>query len=523
MKIFNGNYKNKNQVWLYAIVTACFIASYTILYSEGFRWLFSQWSTDESYSHGFLVPIISLYIAWMQRERFRQLPIAPLYVPATIIIFFCLALLFASRCGAIIQLEALSLFLIIPGILLLLFGWHVTRAALLPWLYLSFMIPWIDVFLDRLYYPFQLISAVLGTTLLEFFYPVHRSEIYIHLPSISMVVVEGCSGLSFLMSVLGIGIPLVYLTQRTWTRGILILIVGVLITILANGLRVALAGFMGQHYGVDLLHGPAHILQGWLVAWIGWIALFLVNWLVGRRTDTNLPYLCERWRTLDTPSSAVMSADGSSPRKLLAVTALLLLCAGLVHLGTPHPSQRPAPLADLPQATADWTGSNTIWLHEKPLFPGATDQLNRVYTSPHSQSPVYLHISFFDQQTEQRRLVSMHSSALHKGPKKVQITDTSLRAKLPLFVNKSTLKQGNTTYDLLFWYQFPNGEVQLSRNQARLTALRNGILSRNNSGSIIIIATPQQTSGENDKQDSIPQPIASFLKTFSDHITKQLP
>jgi len=39
--------------------------------------MFEQWRTDEDMSHGFLVPIVVLWIVWRERGRWRVLPAQP--------------------------------------------------------------------------------------------------------------------------------------------------------------------------------------------------------------------------------------------------------------------------------------------------------------------------------------------------------------------------------------------------------------------------------------------------------------
>ena len=45
-----------------------------LTFHEYLAWMVSQWWRDEYYSHGFLIPIISGYLIWHQRERLAALP-----------------------------------------------------------------------------------------------------------------------------------------------------------------------------------------------------------------------------------------------------------------------------------------------------------------------------------------------------------------------------------------------------------------------------------------------------------------
>ena len=46
-------------------------------YARTLRGMFEQWSTDEDMSHGFVVPIVALWIVWRERARWQSLPAEP--------------------------------------------------------------------------------------------------------------------------------------------------------------------------------------------------------------------------------------------------------------------------------------------------------------------------------------------------------------------------------------------------------------------------------------------------------------
>lgn len=492
-----------------------------LLYRDGIVWLLEIWSHND-YSHGYLVPLISLYIVWEQRERFRLLPIAPAYLAAAAVILVCLLLLIISRASAFIQFEAASLFLIIPGVLFLLFGVQITRAALLPWLYLSFSLPWFDLFLGHLQPPFQRISAIIGTKLLGLFFPVFLDGVYIQLPSIHMEVARECSGVNFFISVLAIGIPLVYLTQRRWTRALLVLGLGLLITVLANGLRVAIAGILGENFGPELLHGPAHIFQGWFVAWFGWVGLFLVNWYVVKRSDATKPKLFERWKFRLSSTRQKEQIARISSRLIYVTSAILALCGTVVYFASPRPVPLSQPLASLPTTLANWRGTEVEWLDQNTFFPGADEQLERIYYSSQNDTPIYLYIAYFNKQTEQKRLIRKFSQPLHKKAVTLNLPSSEPGIS-PRRVNRTFLIQGGIPYDIFFWYQFPDDKTATGQNQARVAALNNGIMHRQNNGAAVLVAIRQNPVRDTGKPTAVPQSISVFLKEVGSGIPGLLP
>ncbi len=518
--------------WLkYSIPFLLFCLVFGILYRDGLAWLLEVWSHND-YSHGYLVPFVSLYILWEQRKRFLLLPLEPAY-PALIIIFISLALLVISRSSAFIQLEGASLFFIIPGILLLLFGWQVTRAALVPWLYLSFMLPWFDFFISHVQPYFQILTAALGSKLLSLLYPVFLNELYIYLPSITLEVAKECSGVSFFISVLAIGIPLVYLTQRSWSQAAIVLVLGMIITMLANSIRVAMAGILGENFGPELLHGPAHILQGWLVAWVGWAGLFIVNWLVIKKSNQNAPRLYEHWQVQPEANTTENRTTTLSLKHIYAMLVLLTFCTILTHYMFPQPIPLITPLSNLPQKIANWTGTDAEWLEQEVifpgeewrnqelLFPGADEQLSRIYYSNQSTKPIYLYIAYFNKQTEQKRLISRFSRPLHEQAREI-VLQNSLPGTVPQELNQTILTQDGLPYTVFFWYQFPEGKRVTDKNKARMTALQNGIQSQKNNGAAVLVAIPHNTDTTNMPKEP-PESVTAFLQDVAAPIAKLIP
>ena len=51
---------------------------YWIIYQRAFSGLYNNWTlVDSYYSHGFLIPPLSIYLAWMRRRELAATPIKP--------------------------------------------------------------------------------------------------------------------------------------------------------------------------------------------------------------------------------------------------------------------------------------------------------------------------------------------------------------------------------------------------------------------------------------------------------------
>ena len=77
------------------------VVGFGVLFYDGLSLMVNYWSEREEYSHGFLIPLISLYLIWQRSDRIRELSFTGSW-PALLIVAFGLFLLSSrfsdSRC-----------------------------------------------------------------------------------------------------------------------------------------------------------------------------------------------------------------------------------------------------------------------------------------------------------------------------------------------------------------------------------------------------------------------------------------
>jgi exosortase len=190
-------------------------------------------------------------------------------------------MLMTGNIGGVLIFQELSLIIMIPGLILMLFGTRYLMVLVLPLAYLILMVPILDEVIDRVHWPFQIFSARMGSTILRIFdIPFFLRSNYFELPSMTLEVAEECSGVRYLMSIIAIGIPLAYFTQRGWLRKVALVIIAVITAILTNGVRVTLIVIWAYYYGAKDIHGPFHMFQGLFVSIVGFVFLFVWAWLL---------------------------------------------------------------------------------------------------------------------------------------------------------------------------------------------------------------------------------------------------
>lgn len=475
------------------------------LYTEAFRWLFDIWMHDRAYSHGFVIPLITVYLVWLKRDQLGALRRKPRYLQGGVLIACSYALLLVGRVGVVAQIETMSFMLLLPAVVLFVWGWRHCALLAFPLFYLQFMVPWVDEFLNMVHLPFQQMTAVLSANFLRFLgFSVFREGIFLSLPDISIEVARECSGVSFFISVLAIGIPLVYLTQRTWLKALTVLSAGVLLVILSNGIRVTIAAILGEKYGEEMLHGPGHIFRGWFVAQVGWVGVFLVNWLVGKippKTGLRLFEKGKKSQPDDARRGPTRSATTPVAPLSLIVGTMAVLTLYLQFWAVPRPVPPSNPIHSIPGEFGVWKGEDAAWLKGVTFFQGADESMERIYRDDQGQW-VNVYVGYYHAQNQEKRLTSFHDRRLHSRSEVVS-------EGFPADVNHGMVTIGNERYEFVFWYWFPTG-IQTERYKAKMRGLFNTLLYRKNNAAVLFFARP--CSAEKEVPSDI---LQEFVKQFA--------
>lgn len=250
------------------------------LYSTVVPHLISQWWNDPNFSHGFFVPAFSAYLIWKQRKRLAEIPVKPSWT-GLVVILFSLFLLTFGILGAELFSQRSSLVFLIAGLVLTFLGWDIFRAVFFPWAFLFLMIPIPEIILNQITMPLQFLASRLATAMLAFLnVPVLRDGNVIHLPDMSLQVVEACSGIRSLVSLGTLAIIYGYLLESSIVIRLILVAASVPIAVIANGLRIMGTGLTGLYWNPDKAQGFFHEFSGWVIFIVSLASLFLLHGLL---------------------------------------------------------------------------------------------------------------------------------------------------------------------------------------------------------------------------------------------------
>jgi exosortase len=247
------------------------------LYGDILARLVEQWWTDPDSSHGFLVPLFSAYLLRQRRGRLAEAPAKPSWL-GLVVVAGALAVLIVGVLGAELFLSRTSLLWLLAGLAILFRGWAWFQAALFPWAFLFLMIPIPKIIYNEITLPLQFFASQLASMLLGALgVPVLREGNIIHLPAIDLEVVEACSGIRSLLSLVTLAVIYGQFLEPAITRRIVLAVSAVPIAVAANALRVMGTGLVSQYWGPDKTEGFLHSFAGWVVFVFSLGLLFLLH------------------------------------------------------------------------------------------------------------------------------------------------------------------------------------------------------------------------------------------------------
>lgn len=252
------------------------------LYSPVLARLCRQWWRDPNFSHGFFVPIFSLFVIVHERARLHSLSRKP-SAGGLLVMAMALGLLIVGTLGAELFLARISFVLLLLGLIALLGGWNYCRGLLFPWAFLFLMIPIPTILFDQVTFPMQIFASKVAAGMLPLFgVPVLREGNVINLPAMTLQVAEACSGIRSLLSLVALAIIYGYFAEKSLSGRILLALAAVPIAIVANSLRIVGTGLLVQYWSPDKAEGFFHLFSGWLIFLASLGMLFLLRQFLNR-------------------------------------------------------------------------------------------------------------------------------------------------------------------------------------------------------------------------------------------------
>lgn len=239
--------------------------------------------TDKYYGYlGLVLPTFALLL-WVSRDR-RSAIAGHGHIVGVPVVLFALTLLVLGRSVASLQLQSLSLVIAVAGIAVCLRGIEWARAAAYPLAFLLFLVPVPRGVFEAVTLDVQrLLTRHAGMLLESTGIPVRMEEIAIHLPTVTLQIVEGCNGLRFLMGLVVVVAGAAGILVPSIAARALLITLAVPAALAANVIRITALGLAAYWVGPDAAEGWSHEIIGKAAWGTSTVTLIMFAWLLGRR------------------------------------------------------------------------------------------------------------------------------------------------------------------------------------------------------------------------------------------------
>jgi exosortase len=259
------------------LVPALVIVAFCVCYQHTFFWLHYRYSAAESYySHGYIVPLVSLYLAYLERQKLSAAEIGS--CPGGILVIIMALFLHVLATMADINfLSGFSMYFYVVGACLFFFGAKIVRIVMFPLGFLLFMFPIPDLVIDFLGLPTKSIASSIGLSMIDVFgIPYYREGFRIELADCTFVVGTPCNGMKSLISFAALGCVASHMMGTSLLKRIILLVLIYPLAIVLNGVRIAVLVLIAYRFGIENAapESPLHDLSGLAVFFVGMLVLF---------------------------------------------------------------------------------------------------------------------------------------------------------------------------------------------------------------------------------------------------------
>ncbi|MBK8689369.1 MAG: exosortase A [Betaproteobacteria bacterium] len=228
------------------------------------------WARSDTFAHGFVVPVISAWLAW----RHRALLAGVKARPAPWMALAVAVAGFGWLLGELAEVNALRQFALVTMLILavpVIAGIDVARRLAFPLAFLLFAVPFGEFLLPQL---MEWTATFTVLALKASGIPVYREGLHFLIPSGSWSVVEACSGVRYLIASVMVGTLFAYLTYQSLERRITFVMVSFLVPVLANWLRAYMIVMLGHLSGNKIAVGVDHLIYGWVFFGVVMLLMF---------------------------------------------------------------------------------------------------------------------------------------------------------------------------------------------------------------------------------------------------------
>ncbi|SHL66180.1 exosortase D, VPLPA-CTERM-specific [Roseovarius marisflavi] len=463
----------------------------------GFVSLAQAWSTAE-YSHGPLIPLVSLYL--FLREMRRMPPPKPVVhdrASGLVVITLALLVAIAGNLTRIPDIVSYAFIIWVGGVVLTIFGWERGKLHQLGVVHLIFMLPLPHFVYLKLTIVLQTISSEIGVWFVALMgVPVFLEGNVIDLGVYKLQVAEACSGLRYLFPILSFSYLFAILYHGpVWHKAVLLL-AAVPLTVLMNSFRIGMIGVLVNSYGIGQAEGFLHFFEGWIIFGACIAILFIMAVALQRLTPNPKP-LSEAIDLDTTGFGAILTRITSirASRALMAggILTLAVSAGWVLQQGKEPVAVDRDPFALYPRQIGEWSGTFSMLEPNIEQVLGATDYLAASFNARSEPAPVSLFMAFYDKQTEGSGIhspeVCLPAGGWEIYSFETVPVDMSSTVYGTFEVNRAVIQKGLSQQLVYYWFE-QRGKRMTNDFKAKMSVVYDSLMIDRTDGAIVRYITP---------------------------------
>jgi len=257
--------RTKDQSYLLIVDGILISGMIAFLYYGNLKWLWGRWMENPDYSHGPLIPLISLFIVYQKRNQIREIDVRGSIIGIYFILLAVLIYIVSMRAQVNFALSY-SLIVLLCGIVLFLGGKQLFFKLAFPICFLFFMVPFWTGAIIKLSNALKVLSSIATHGIVDLLgYPVFRDGVVLYMSKGTLEVADPCSGIRSLIALLALGSVMAYYSNTHIAKKVILVALAIPIAFIGNTLRIVFFAVVLENKGVIITEGPLHTLSGMAV------------------------------------------------------------------------------------------------------------------------------------------------------------------------------------------------------------------------------------------------------------------
>lgn len=245
-----------------------------------FRWIDRQlgpkgwsWEFTEDWGHAYVVPLISGYFIWKNREWFSRQPIRMFWPGLTALLLGIVCYVYFIVVYPNHMFQGFALILALAGLAMFVLGPEIFRGLVFPLGYLCFGVTISEIIMIKVTWGLKLLASQGSEFFLALVGPLFGADVvrtgnilnvYHGQEMHPLNVADACAGMRMVVAFVALAVAVAFLSCRQWWQRVMIVLLSIPVAVFMNVLRVGILGLLTIE-DPELSVGGAHSFIGTLL------------------------------------------------------------------------------------------------------------------------------------------------------------------------------------------------------------------------------------------------------------------